>query len=142
MASSARVVAGKAALTSAVLLLGIPASLPVLAEEKPKPLVFCAEPVAMPRTGKATDGSPRGLDMAVGRLICKNLGRTFEVHWCSSASCSRRCLREKRCDVILGHPLDEGAPKDINDQECQDDQHGRDARCGGAAQSASCRAAP
>ena len=113
MASSARVVAGKAALTSAVLLLGIPASLPVLAEEKPKPLVFCAEPVAMPRTGKATDGSPRGLDMAVGRLICKNLGRTFEVHWCSSASCSRRCLREKRCDVILGHPLDEGAPKDI-----------------------------
>ncbi|HKB42267.1 MAG TPA: transporter substrate-binding domain-containing protein [Gemmataceae bacterium] len=76
-------------------------------------LTFCAEPAAMPRTGKATDGSAQGLDVAVARLVCKKLGRTFEVHWCASPLCSRNCLREKRCDVILGHPLDEGAPKDI-----------------------------
>jgi len=82
------------------------------AEEKPKALTFCAEPAAMPRTGKV-DGSPRGLDVAVAQLICTKLGRPFEVHWCASPACSRRCLREKNCDVILGHPHDEGAPKDI-----------------------------
>lgn len=86
---------------------------PARAEEKPKPLTFCAEPAAMPRTGKETDGSPKGLDIAVARLICQKLGRPFEVHWCASPSCSRRCLRDKNCDVILGHPHDEGAPKDI-----------------------------
>src|SRR5213592_1359733 len=94
----------------AFLFLG---SLSARAEDKPKPLVFCAEPAAMPRTGKATDGAPQGLDVAVARLVCKKLSRTFEVHWCASPLCSRNCLREKRCDVILGHPLDEGAPKDI-----------------------------
>src|SRR5262245_33522138 len=99
--------------TAAVILLASLASLPARAEEKPKPLVFCAEPAAMPRTGKATDGSPQGLDVALARMLCQKLGRTFEVHWCASPSCSRRCLHEKRCDVILGHPLDEGAPKDI-----------------------------
>src|SRR5437879_3020426 len=83
------------------------------AEEKPKPLVYCAEPASMPRTGKATDGTQRGIDVAVAQLVCKKLGRTFEVHWCSSPTCSRNCLREKRCDVILGHALDEGVPKDI-----------------------------
>jgi polar amino acid transport system substrate-binding protein len=82
-------------------------------DEKPKPLTFCAEAAAMPRTGKTTDGDPQGLDVAVARLVCEKLGRTFEVHWCASPSCSRKCLREGRCDVILGHPLDEGAPKDI-----------------------------
>jgi ABC-type amino acid transport substrate-binding protein len=85
----------------------------VRADEKPKPLTFCAEPAAMPRTGKATDGSPKGLDVAVARLICAKLGRPLEIHWCSSPSCSRSCLREARCDVILGHPHDDGAPKDI-----------------------------
>src|SRR5881227_179247 len=91
---------------SALIVLGSTAS-SVLAKDKPKPLVFCAEPAAMPRTGKATDGTPQGLDVAVARLVCKKLGRTFEVHWCASPLCSRNCLREKRCDVILGHPLDE-----------------------------------
>jgi polar amino acid transport system substrate-binding protein len=76
-------------------------------------LIFCAEPAAMPRTGKAADSSPQGLDVAVARLVCQKLGRPFEVHWCSSPQCSRTCLREGRCDVILGHPLDEGAPKDM-----------------------------
>jgi polar amino acid transport system substrate-binding protein len=82
-------------------------------EEKPKPLTFCAEPAAMPRTGKATDGAAQGLDVAVAKLICQKLGRPFEVHWCASPSCSRNCLREAKCDVILGHPHDDGAPKDI-----------------------------
>src|SRR5215813_14243320 len=100
--------------TFALIMLGSLVCGPAGAEEdKPKVLTFCAEPAAMPRTGKATDGSPQGLDVAVARLVCKRLGRTFEVHWCASPLCSRNCLREKRCDVILGHPLDEGAPRDI-----------------------------
>jgi ABC-type amino acid transport substrate-binding protein len=97
----------------AAILAGILFAQPLAAQNKPKPLVFCAEPATMPRTGKATDGSPHGLDMAMAKLICKELGRPFEVHWCSSPACSRKCLREGRCDVILGHPLDEGGPKDI-----------------------------
>lgn len=83
------------------------------ADDKPKPLTFCAEPAALPRTGKKTDGSPQGLDVAVAQLLAKKLGRPFEVHWCSSPGCSRNCLRDGRCDVILGHPHDDGAPKDI-----------------------------
>src|SRR5438874_6921104 len=104
---------GQAVGAVAFLFLGSLVSSPARAEDKPKVLTFCAEPAARPRTGKATDGSPQGLDVAVARLVCKKLGRTFEVHWCASPLCSRNCLREKRCDVILGHPLDEGAPKDI-----------------------------
>src|SRR5437879_13631168 len=103
---------GQAVGAFALIFLGSLVSSPARAEEKPKPLTFCAEPAAMPRTGKATDGSPQGLDVAVARLICKQLGRPFEVHSCSSPSCSRRCLPEKNCDVILGHPHEEGAPKD------------------------------
>jgi ABC-type amino acid transport substrate-binding protein len=83
------------------------------AQDKPPPLIFCAEPAAMPRTGKGSDGSAQGLDVAVAKLVCRKLGRTFEVHWCSRPQCSRNCLREKRCDVILGHPLDDGAPRDV-----------------------------
>jgi ABC-type amino acid transport substrate-binding protein len=94
------------------VLVQLLASTPARAEDKPKPLTFCAEPASMPRTGRI-ESEARGLDVAVARLICKQLGRTFEVHWCSSPTCSRRCLRAKNCDVILGHPLDEGAPKDI-----------------------------
>src|SRR5437868_5033783 len=85
----------------ALMFLGPFVSGAARAEEKPKALIFCAEPAAMPRTGKETDGSPKGLDVAVARLICKQLGRSFEVHWCASPSCSRRCLRDKNCDVIL-----------------------------------------
>jgi ABC-type amino acid transport substrate-binding protein len=99
-----------------VLASSLPAFLDpvaVRAEDNPKPLVFCAEPTSMPRTAKEPDGAPKGLDVAVARLICKQLGRPLEMHWCSSPSCSRRCLRDQNCDVILGHPVDEGAPKDI-----------------------------
>src|SRR3954451_23912274 len=96
-----------------LLFLGSLGLSPARADDKPKALTFCAEPAAMPRTGKATDDSPRGLDVAVARLVCKRLGRPVAVHWCANPRCSRNCLREGRCDVILGHPLDEGAPRDI-----------------------------
>lgn len=96
-----------------VLLVGLSICPWARAADAPKPLVFCAEPAAMPRTGKAADGAPRGLDIAVAKLLCRELGRPFEIHWCANPSCSRRCLREKRCDVILGQPFDDTAGKDI-----------------------------
>ncbi|HEV3004342.1 MAG TPA: transporter substrate-binding domain-containing protein [Pirellulales bacterium] len=102
---------GNAAIALALLSsLDVP---PARADEKPKVLAFCAEPTAMPRSGKDADGSPRGLDVAIAQMLCRKLGRDFEIHWCASAACSRNCLRSRRCDLILGHPLDEGAPKEI-----------------------------
>jgi polar amino acid transport system substrate-binding protein len=86
---------------------------PVSGEEKAKVLLVCAEPTAMPRTGKADDGSPHGLDVTLARLLCARLGRKLDVHWCASAACSRSCLRDGRCDVILGHPHDPNGAKDI-----------------------------
>ena len=83
------------------------------AQGKPKPLIVCAEAAAMPRTGKTTDGKPQGLDLALAELISKSLGRPLEVHWCASPACSRKCLRENRCDIILGHPHDLDGAKDI-----------------------------
>ncbi len=97
----------------ALLCLAFLGFLAARPEDKPKPLIFCAAADAMPRTGKEANDTPKGLDFAVARLICQKLGRPLESHWCANAACARRCLREKRCDVILGHPLDEGAPKDI-----------------------------
>ncbi len=85
----------------------------VRAQEKPKPLIVCAEAAAMPRTGQATDGKPQGLDLALAELVSKSLGRPLEVHWCASPTCSRKCLRENRCDIILGHPHDPDGAKDI-----------------------------
>ena len=37
----------------------------------------------MPRMGKAADGTPRGLDAAVVRLVGRQLGREVEFHWCA-----------------------------------------------------------
>jgi ABC-type amino acid transport substrate-binding protein len=85
----------------------------MLGQEKAKNLVVCAEPAAMPRTGKDTDGKPQGLDLALAELVARSLGRKLEVHWCVSPVCSRRCLREGRCDLILGHPHDPDGAKDI-----------------------------
>src|SRR5881398_681924 len=109
MCSSARKIRllGRTVGAFALLVLGSLVSSPARAEDRPKALTFCAEPAAMPRTGKATDDSPQGLDVAVARLVCRRLGRPFAVHWCANPRCSRNCLREGRCDVILGHPLDE-----------------------------------
>lgn len=85
----------------------------VHAQDKSKTLLVCAEPHAMPRTGKTPDGKPQGVDLALAEAIARALGRTLEVHWCASPACSRRCLREGRCNVILGHPHDPDGPKDI-----------------------------
>src|SRR5262249_6874143 len=82
------------------------------AREK-KPLVVCAVPDSMPRTGKAEDGSGQGLDIAVARLVATELGRPLEIHWCASAACSWKCVGEKRCDLVIGQPHGSGPPREI-----------------------------
>jgi ABC-type amino acid transport substrate-binding protein len=67
----------------------------------------------MPRTGKAEDGSPQGLDIAVARLVAAELGRPLEVHWCASAACSWKCVREKRCDLVIGQPHGSGPAREV-----------------------------
>src|SRR6266852_9399070 len=94
------------AVISALLGIFVLEAQPACAQEKPKVLIVCAEAAAMPRTGKTTDGKPQGLDLALAELVSKSLGRPLEVHWCASPACSRKCLRENRCDIILGHPHD------------------------------------
>ncbi len=95
-----------------VAALALQTALSVHAETEPKPLVVCAVPATMPRADKAPDGTPRGLDPALAQLLGRSLGRKIDFHWCASAACSRNCLREGRCDVILGLPYDNG-PRDI-----------------------------
>ena len=77
-----------------------------------KTLTVCAVPSAMPRTGKAPDGTPRGLDVAVAQAVVRGLGRAVEFHWCASAECSWHCLPERRCDVVVGQPQDSG-PREV-----------------------------
>lgn len=96
-----------------LLTLGWVAPPPLRAAEKPKVLLVCAEPAAMPRTGKAPDGTPQGVDLALAEALAAAMGRKLEIHWCASRNCSRACLREGRCDVILGHPQESDGPKDI-----------------------------
>ena len=79
----------------------------------PRVLTVCAVPAAMPRTGRAPDGTPQGLDVAVAQRLGRILGRTVEFHWCASAGCSWHCLSEGRCDVVIGQPVDSGPPRDI-----------------------------
>jgi polar amino acid transport system substrate-binding protein len=79
----------------------------------PKRLVVCVVPASMPRADKTSDGKPQGIDPALAILLGRRLGRNIEFHWCGSVACSRNCLREGRCDVILGQPLDPGPPKDV-----------------------------
>ncbi|MGO9922421.1 MAG: substrate-binding periplasmic protein [Isosphaeraceae bacterium] len=71
-----------------------------------KTLWICATPGSMPRTGKAPDGTPQGLDVAVASSVCRVLGRAIQFHWCASAACSWHCLPEGRCDLVAGQPLD------------------------------------
>lgn len=80
---------------------------------KKQPLVVCAVPNSMPHTGKAEDGSAQGLDVAVALLLAKELGREVEFHWCANAGCSWNCVREKRCDVVIGQPHGSGPAKEI-----------------------------
>jgi polar amino acid transport system substrate-binding protein len=78
-----------------------------------KPLVVCAVPAAMPRTGKAPDGTPRGLDIAVAERLAQSLGRAVTFHWCASADCSWHCLPEGRCDVVIGQPQGSGPARAV-----------------------------
>ncbi len=71
-----------------------------------KTLLICATPGSMPRTGKAPDGTPQGLDVAVAKSVGRVLGRAMEFHWCASAACSWHCLPEGRCDLVAGQPID------------------------------------
>ncbi|HKI17315.1 MAG TPA: transporter substrate-binding domain-containing protein, partial [Isosphaeraceae bacterium] len=77
-----------------------------------KTLLICATPDSMPRSGKAPDGTPQGLDVAVARSVGRVLGRAVEFHWCASAACSWHCLPEGRCDLVAGQPLN-SAPAGI-----------------------------
>jgi polar amino acid transport system substrate-binding protein len=79
----------------------------------PEVLTVCAVPAAMPRTGRAPDGTPRGLDVAVAQRVGRILGRTVEFHWCASAECGWHCLPEGRCHVVIGQPVDSGPPRDV-----------------------------
>jgi ABC-type amino acid transport substrate-binding protein len=115
MRSSVRAVAGLfVACVGVVLARGarLPGREPEAAPA-PKPLVVCAVPSAMPRTGRAADGSAQGLDVAVVRLVARRLGRPVEFHWCASAACGWNCLPEGRCDVVAGQPLDTGTPHGV-----------------------------
>jgi polar amino acid transport system substrate-binding protein len=85
----------------------------VAAEENQRSLTVCAEPAAMPRTGKAPDGTPQGLEAALAKLLGRHLGRKVEFHWCANSTCAWRCLREGRCDVVLGQAQDSGPTRDV-----------------------------
>jgi putative heme-binding domain-containing protein len=78
-----------------------------------KALVFCTLPSAMPRTGKAPDSTPQGLDVALARLIGQVLRRSVEFHWCASPECSWHCLSEGRCDVVAGQPDRSGPARGV-----------------------------
>src|SRR4051794_23584720 len=75
-----------------------------VAEPAGKVLTVCAVPASMPRADKAADGTGRGLDVALVRLLGRRLGRPIEFHWCASAECSWHCLPERRCDLVIGQP--------------------------------------
>jgi len=82
-------------------------------DPSPKTLTVCALPNALPRTGKTPDGTAQGLDVALVQLVGRRLGRKVEFHWCASPSCAWNCLPEKRCDLVLGQPLDSNPARTV-----------------------------
>jgi polar amino acid transport system substrate-binding protein len=76
-------------------------------------MTVCAVPASMPRTGKAPDGAPEGVDVAVAQRIGFLLGRRIEFHWCANAQCSWHCLPAGRCDIVIGQPQDSGPARDV-----------------------------
>ena len=86
------------------------------ADEKPaadNPLVVCVVPDSMPRTGRDADGSPRGLDVAVARLVARRFGRPLKFHWCASAACSWNCIQNRKCDIVIGQPHGSGPDRQL-----------------------------
>jgi polar amino acid transport system substrate-binding protein len=67
----------------------------------------------MPRTGRAPDGTPQGIDVAVAQGLRRALGRPVEFHWCANSQCSWHCLPEGRCDIVLGQPHESGPRRDV-----------------------------
>lgn len=83
------------------------------ANEGKQRLVICAVSGGMPRMDRAEDGSGRGIDIAVAELLATELGRTLEVHWCASAACSWNCIRNRKCDLVIGQPHGSGPEREI-----------------------------
>src|SRR5262245_26250367 len=98
-------------LSLALALVSIPQG--ASAADPPKVLTICAEPASMPRTGKAPDGTPMGVDVALAQLVARSLGRTIEFHWCANAACAWNCLPAKRCDVVVGQPRDSAPSREV-----------------------------
>ncbi len=82
------------------------------ARSQAKVLTVCALPASMPRSDRAADGTPRGIDVAVAQAVGRLLGRAVEFHWCASADCAWHCLPEGRCDVVIGQPQGSGPARD------------------------------
>ena len=71
-----------------------------------KVLTVCAIPASMPRSDKAPDGAPRGIDATIARQLGRIMRRTVEFHWCANAGCAWNCLPAGRCDMVVGLPQD------------------------------------
>jgi ABC-type amino acid transport substrate-binding protein len=67
----------------------------------------------MPRTAKAADGTPIGLDVNVAQHLARLLGRALEFHWCANAQCAWHCLPDGRCDLVIGQPDQSGLSREI-----------------------------
>jgi ABC-type amino acid transport substrate-binding protein len=78
-----------------------------------KVLTICAVQASMPRTGKAPDGTPEGVDIAVAKAVARVLGRKVEFHWCANPGCAWNCLPAGRCDVVAGQPQASGPAHDV-----------------------------
>ncbi len=82
-------------------------------EPKLKPLTVCAIPATMPRMDKTSDGTPRGLDVALAQQLGRLLNRTIEFHWCANPDCAWHCLPAGRCDLVIGQPRESGPRQGI-----------------------------
>jgi len=72
------------------------------------PLRFCADTTAMPRSGQRPDGSWKGVDVEVARLIAAKLDRPLQLIGCAADTCRWKKLKNGLCDVVIGVP--EGMP--------------------------------
>ena len=72
------------------------------------PLRFCVDTTAMPRSGQRPDGTWKGVDVEVARLIAAKLDRPLQLIGCAADTCRWRKLKNGLCDVVIGVP--EGMP--------------------------------